>query len=241
MSGVVSIVRVAWVTGAAGGLGRALVEQLRVEGWRVVAGVHREQPFTEEEHLWPLPADVTDRRAVQAAAEKIIARWQRIDLLVNNAGVTADHLSWQLGEADWDRVMDVNLKGAFLCSQAVLRPMLRQREGSIVNLASFSARSGPVGQANYAASKAGLIGLTQSLAREVGSRNVRVNAVLPGVLRTPMTARLSEERLAELTAANALGRLNSPVEVARFVTLLASMESVSGQVFQLDSRCARWT
>jgi 3-oxoacyl-[acyl-carrier protein] reductase len=155
--------------------------------------------------------------------------------------VTADALSWQLSEEDWDRVLAVNLKGAFLCAQAALRPILRQRNGHIINIGSFSGRAGQLGQANYAAAKAGLIGLTESLAKEVGSRNVRVNAVLPGVLPTSMTAKLSEAQLAEYAAANALGRINSLTEVAQFIVFLATMQNVSGQVFQLDSRIARWT
>jgi 3-oxoacyl-[acyl-carrier protein] reductase len=119
--------------------------------------------------------------------------------------------------------------------------MLKQRDGHIINISSFSARCGPAGQANYAAAKAGLIGLTTSLAREAGSRNIRVNAVLPGVLPTPMTAGLSEARLRELAAANGLGRLNSAAEVARFIAFLATTQNISGQLFQLDSRIGRWT
>ena len=119
--------------------------------------------------------------------------------------------------------------------------MLRQRGGHIINIGSFSGRAGQRGQANYAAAKAGLIGLTESLAKEVGSRNLRVNAILPGVLPTPMTAKLSETQLADYVAANALGRINSLSEVAEFIVFLATMQNVSGQVFQLDSRIARWT
>jgi 3-oxoacyl-[acyl-carrier protein] reductase len=119
--------------------------------------------------------------------------------------------------------------------------MLRQRDGHIINIASFAGRAGAGGQSNYAAAKAGLLGLTQSLAREVGSCNVRVNAVLPGVLPTPMTARLTPGQWAALTGANVLGRINSLSEVARFLVFLAGMKNVSGQVFQLDSRIAPWT
>lgn len=160
---------------------------------------------------------------------------------MNNAGVTADQPAWQISDADWDRVIAVNLKGAFLCSREVLPVMLRQQDGHIINIASFSARQGTRGQANYAAAKAGLIGLTESLAREVGGDNVRVNAVLPGVMRTGMTARLTEVQLTELASANLLGRLNSIEEVAGFVAFLASLRNVSGQLFQLDSRISRWT
>jgi 3-oxoacyl-[acyl-carrier protein] reductase len=175
---------------------------------------------------------------VRRAVADVLARWGRIDALVNNAGVTADQGLPQLREADWDHVLDVNLKGAFRCSQAVLRPMLRQREGHILNLGSFAGRVGARGQSAYAAAKAGLMGLTVALAREVGPRNVRVNAVLPGVLPTPLTAGLPPDALARFAAANALCRLNTLDEVARFVVFLAGMQNVSGQLFQLDSRIA---
>ena len=236
-----SVPHVALVTGAAGGLGQALVTEFAHHGWWVVAACHRAPLPPEATQIWPVQLDVTDHRRVAEVVEQTVARWGRLDVLVNNAGTTADQPFWHLTEADWDRVLAVNLKGAFSCSQAALRPMLRQRDGHVINIASFSARSGPRGQANYATAKAGLIGLTQSLAKEVGTRNVRVNAVLPGVLRTPMTAVLTESQLAELAAANALGRLNDLNEVARFVVFLATTRNVSGQLFQLDSRVARWT
>jgi len=229
------------VTGAAGGLGQALVQQFAAQRWRVAAGYHRVAFAGVTESIWSLPLDVTDPTRPVEAVQEIVTRWGRLDVLVNNAGVVADAPLWQLREEDWDAVMAVNLKGAFRVSQAALRPMLQQRAGHILNIASFAARSGPRGQAHYAAAKAGLVGLTQSLAREVGSCNVRVNAVLPGVLPTPMTARLDDAVLQEFTRANALGRLNSVAEVARFVVFLAAMQNVSGQLFQLDSRIGRWT
>ena len=229
------------ITGAAGGLGRALVNAFTAQGWRVAAAYHSQTALKESEQVRPVQVDVTNRVQVREVFEQVEKRWGRIDVLINNAGVTADRLSWQMEEGDWDRVLDVNLKGAFLCSQAVLRRMLGRREGHIVNISSFAARHGPRGQAGYAAAKAGLLGLTESLAREAGSRNVRVNAVLPGLLRTSMTAKLTEDQLNELTEANALRRLNSVEEAARFVVFLATTQNISGQIFQLDSRIARWT
>jgi len=229
------------VTGAAGGLGQALAQQFAAQGWRVAAGSHRGGCADLTDSIWSLPLDVTDHARAEGAVQEIVARWGRLDVLVNNAGAVADAPIWQLHEADWDAVMAVNLKGAFRVSQAALHPMVQQRDGHILNIASFAARAGPRGQAHYAAAKAGLVGLTQSLAREVGSHNVRVNAVLPGVLPTPMTARLDDAVVQEFTRANALGRLNSVAEVARFVVFLAAMQNVSGQLFQLDSRIARWT
>jgi 3-oxoacyl-[acyl-carrier protein] reductase len=229
------------ITGAAGGLGRGLVAEFAAQGWRVAAAYHSSKLCAESDSLWPAQLDVADRDQVQAVMKQLLARWGRVDALINNAGVTADSPIAQMSSDDWDRVLEVNLKGAFLCSQAVLPAMLKQRDGHIINIASFSARHGHRGQANYAAAKAGLIGLTESLAKEVGSRNIRVNAILPGVLPTPMTAKLTEAQLNDLPAANALGRLNSLAEVARFVAFLATTQNISGQMFQLDSRVGRWT
>ncbi|MBI3880230.1 MAG: SDR family NAD(P)-dependent oxidoreductase [Verrucomicrobia bacterium] len=231
---------VALVTGAAGGLGCALVSEFAARGWRVAAAHHHATPHAETESLWPVALDVTDRARVEEVVSQLLARWGRVDALINNAGVTEDALLAQLDEAAWDRVLDVNLKGAFLCSQAVLRAMMKRRDGHILNLGSFVARVGRAGQANYAAAKAGLIGLTESLAKEVGSRNVRVNVILPGVLATPMTAKLSGENLRALAEENALGRTNTVGEVARFAAFLAGTQNISGQVFQLDSRIGRW-
>ena len=233
--------RVALITGASGGLGSALVAEFLAQSWRVVAGFHCENTHTETDRLWPLRLDVTSRASVEDAVAQVTSGWQRIDLLINNAGITADNLSWQITDDGWQSVLDVHLKGAFLCTQAVLRPMLKQRDGHILNIASFSARTGNCGQANYAAAKAALLGLTTSLAKEVGSRNVRVNAILPGVLPTPMTASLTSEQLADFANANALGRINDLAEVARFAAFIAGTQNISGQFFQLDSRIARWT
>jgi len=231
--------KVALITGAAGGLGRGLVAEFVAQGWRVVATHYRSAIQEETDQIWPVKLDVTDRDQTQSVVKQLLARWGRVDSLVNNAGVSADGLVSQMSDDDWDRVVDVNLKGAFLCSQAVLPMMLKQRDGHIINIASFAAR-GQRGQANYAAAKAGVIGLTEALAKEVGSRNVRVNAILPGVLPTPMTANLTEAQLNELAAANALRRLNSVTEVARFTAFLATTQNISGQVFPLDSRVGRW-
>ncbi len=232
--------RVALITGAAGGLGQALVAEFVAQGWRVAAGWHRSAAGAEGELVWPVKLDVTNQAGAEQAVSQVLERWGRVDLLLNNAGCTADQLAWQITDENWQRVLDVNLKGAFLCSQAVVRPMIKQRSGQILNLASLAGRQGARGQASYAAAKAGLIGLTESLAKELGSRNIRVNAVLPGVLPTPMTAGLTANQWAAFAAANALGRLNAVAEVARFIAFLASTENISGQLFQLDSRIGRW-
>ena len=236
-----SSAKVVLVTGAAGGLGQGLVSEFAAQGWRVAAAHHHSPSQSATESIFLLQLDVIHRAQAEDAVSQILTRWGRLDVLVNNAGITHDQPLWQIHEADWDNLIAVNLKGAFNCAQAALRPMLKQREGHIINLTSFSGRAGQRGQATYAAAKSGLFGLTASLAKEVGSRNVRVNAVLPGVLPTAMTARLKEKQLAELAAANALHRVNSIAEVARFVVFLATLQNVSGQLFQLDSRVARWT
>lgn len=229
----------ALVTGAAGGLGHELVKAFAAQGWRVASGFHS-TPVEESGRIHAIPLNVTSRESVGQAVKKILSAWGHIDALVNNAGVTADQLLVQMSDDEWERALAVNLKGAFLCSQAVARAMIKRRDGHIINIASHSGRAGQRGQANYAAAKAGLLGLTASLAKELGGRNVRVNAVLPGVLPTPMTAALTEAQLAAYAAANALGRLNDAAEVARFVAFLATTRNISGQIFPLDSRVARW-
>jgi 3-oxoacyl-[acyl-carrier protein] reductase len=232
---------VALVTGAAGGLGGAMVEELLAQGWRVAAGWHH-QPVTQSHPaLLPVPLDVTSAASVQTAVQRITERWQRLDLLINNAGLACDSLLAQMTPAEWDAVLAVNLKGAFLCARAVLPWMQQQRAGHILNISSHAARAGTRGQANYAAAKAGLLGLTLSLAREAAPFDVRVNAVLPGVLPTGMTHQLNEAQLRSLAEANLLRRLNDLPEVARFIVFLAGMKNVSGQIFQLDSRINSWT
>ncbi|MFM7816653.1 MAG: SDR family oxidoreductase [Verrucomicrobiota bacterium] len=232
--------RVALVTGAAGGLGSGIVTELARQGWSVAAGWHRHEPAHPMGDGVSVPLDVTDVGSVQRAVDGVLERWGRIDLLVNTAGIVSDALLARMEDPMWDRVLDVNLDGAFRCARAVARPMLRQREGHILNITSYGGRVGRAGQANYAASKAALFGLTQSLARELGSRNVRVNAVSPGFLRTGLVADLTEEQLSAQARANTLGRLNEIEEVARFVAFLAGMRNVSGQIFQLDSRITPW-
>lgn len=218
--------RTAVITGSEGDLAKSICAELKQAGFAVVA---------------PARADLDVTNA--ASVKTLFASVKQIDLLVNNAGVCRDGFIVKMEEADFDHVVDVNLKGAFLVSQAAVKLMAKQRHGHIVNIGSYSALSGPAGQTNYAAAKAGLIGLTQSLAKEYGARNVRVNCVLPGFLETKMTRHLLEDaaRRESLMSAHELGRLNTPGDVARFIVFLHSMENVSGQVFQLDSRVRRWT
>ena len=235
------VIPVVLITGAGGGLGQALVTAFGKDGWKVAAG-YRTLPALPGANSYRLfQLDVIDKNQSEKVVEQILQEWGQIDCLVNNAGLIADSLSWQIDDADYQKVLDVNLKGAFFCMQAVSMQMIKQRNGHIINIGSYSGRRGTAGQAHYSASKAGLVALGESLAKEIGSRNVRVNTVLPGLLPTRMTAGLTPEQLKDLVGENVLRRINSLEEVARFIAFLAKMQNVSGQVFQLDSRIAKWT
>lgn len=216
---------VALLTGGEGDLARAIGAEFKQAGFNVLAPGRTE-------------LDVLDSASVRHYLGKLV----RLDLLVNNAGVSRDASITKMTAEDFDHVLDVNLKGAFLVSQVAVKLMSRQRYGHIVNISSYSALSAPAGQANYAAAKAGLIGLTYSIAREYGAHNVRTNCVLPGFLETKMTRQLLADAAfcEDLMNKHALGRLNTTQDVARFMVFLHSMQNVSGQVFQLDSRVRRW-
>lgn len=231
---------VAIVTGAAGHLGLALVRALAGAGWRVTAAGHRRLPDLAHEHVRPARCDVTDAAALAALVEETVARHGRLDAFIANAGVARDATLPRLAVADWDAVLAVNLRGAFLGARAALRPMLRQRDGHLLFIGSHAARLGGAGRSAYAAAKAGLIGLAQSLAREVGGRNIRVNVLLPGVLPGGLTAGLTAEQLAALAAPAALGRLNDPGEVAALAVQWLATRNVSGQVIAADSRIMPW-
>lgn len=240
------------ITGAAGGLGKALASEFFGRGWHVIEAVRTRADSPPGEALPQrltdagqpsravLTMDVTDTKQIEAGMARVGATGP-LHCLVANAGVASDALSWQISDEEWAHVLDVNLKGAFLCLRAAARLMAKQRDGHLIMISSHAGRAGARGQASYAAAKAGLIGMTQSIARELGSRNVRANAVMPGVLETKMTARLKPEQMQAFASANALGRINSLNEVAQFVSFLAGMQNVSGQVFQLDSRITPWS
>jgi NAD(P)-dependent dehydrogenase (short-subunit alcohol dehydrogenase family) len=216
--------RVAVITGGAGDLAQGIAAELREQQMTVHAPGR----------------DLLDVSAPESVA-RFFSTLERVDLLINNAAIREDALCAQMMVEQWDRVIATDLRGAFLCSQAVTRKMAAQRSGHVINIGSFSAQIGNVGQANYAAAKAGLIGLTQSLAREFGKRNVRVNCVLPGFLETKFTMGMASQYREAALQMHELRRFNTVEEAARFIAFLDTMQFASGQVFQLDSRLARWT
>ncbi len=223
------------VTGGSRGIGRAIVETLAKEG-AFVAFTYRGSTEAAQalaaaysDQVIPYQADVTDGPRAEAIIEELTKRYGRLDGLVNNAGITQDNLLLRLSETQWDAVIETNLKGPFLYTKAALKPMLRQRKGSIVNVSSIVGISGNPGQSNYAAAKAGLIAFTKSLAKEVGSRNIRVNAIAPGFIQTDMTTHLPSEAWQSRIA---LGRLGKPEEIASVCAFLLSEAAsyVTGEV-----------
>lgn len=239
------ITRVALVTGAARGIGRAIALALAQPGLTlylndVVIGEEAEKTRNEVENKGAdarlLQFNVADTTATQAGIDRIIQESGRLDLLVNNAGITRDNLVMRMKEADWDQVLEVNLKGAYNCIRAAAKPMIKQRGGRIINISSVVGVMGNPGQANYVASKAGLIGLTKAVARELASRNITVNAVAPGFIETEMTAALPEKVRAEMQAQIPLNRFGTPEEVAQAVVFLAGDAAayMTGQVLHVN-------
>jgi 3-oxoacyl-[acyl-carrier protein] reductase len=233
--------RTALVTGSTRGIGRAIAEALAGAGARV-AVVGREQAKAAEAATaigagaQGFGADVTDPASIIALVDGVEKAFGQIDILVNNAGLTRDNILFRIKDDDWDTVLDANLRGAFLAIRATSRGMIKRRWGRIVNIASIVGITGNKGQANYAASKAGLIGLTKSVAKELGSRNVLVNAVAPGFIETDMTAAMTPEARAALAGQIPLERLGSPRDIAGVVTFLASdyASYITGQTLVVD-------
>ena len=237
--------QVAIVTGAGRGIGHSIALRLAAEGCRVAVVSRTEQNAskTAEEinakHMGLAQAyavDVADHTAVKALAERILTDFTRVDILINNAGLTRDGLSMRMSEADWVIVIDTNLKGAFNFIQAVERPMMKQRSGRIINIASVAGLMGNAGQANYAASKAGLIGLTKTIARELATRGVTCNAVAPGFIATDMTDVLSQEIKDGVVKAIPMGKFGEVDDIAAAVAFLASAEAkyITGQCLTVD-------
>ena len=237
--------KIALVTGAGRGIGRSVALALGSAGAKVVVNYNSSEEAAREV-VGAIESDGGEAKAVKADVSKpqdvddmvnnMVKEWGRIDILVNNAGIARDNLMMRMSQEEWDAVMDTNLRSAYFCSRAVLRPMLRNRWGRIISISSVVGLTGNAGQANYAAAKAGLIGFTKSLAREVGSRNITANAVAPGFIQTDITAGLSDDIKAAALKNIPAEKFGEPEDVANVVLFLASdlASYVTGQVVNVD-------
>lgn len=236
--------RVALVTGAGRGIGKAVALTLAQAGAKVAALSRTESNAHEVAHAieaqggtaLPLALDVAQPESAETAIEQTLQRFERLDILINNAGITRDTLLLRMKDEDWDSVLEVNLNGAFRFTRAVLKPMMRQRWGRIVNIASVVGLTGNVGQANYTSAKAGLIAFTKTVALEMGTRNITCNAIAPGLIETDMTQNLSDQVKAYALQRIPLGRFGTPEEVAHGVLFLCSdfASYITGQVLVID-------
>ncbi|TCN25653.1 3-oxoacyl-[acyl-carrier-protein] reductase [Mesobacillus foraminis] len=233
------------VTGASRGIGREVALELAREGANVAinyAGSEAKAAEVAEEiktmgrEAIVIQADVSNPEAVDAMVKETIEVFGKLDILVNNAGITKDNLLMRMKESDWDDVININLKGVFLCTKAVTRQMMKQRCGRIINISSIVGVSGNAGQANYVAAKAGVIGLTKTTAKELATRGITVNAVAPGFITTDMTDKLNDDTKAEMLKQIPLGKLGEPSDVAKTVAFLASEDSryMTGQTLHVD-------
>ena len=235
--------KVALVTGGSRGIGRAISLALAAHGARVAVNYASNAAAAEEtvreigaEQATAIAGDVSDPAAAAKIVEGTIVAYGRIDILVNNAGVTADGLILRMSEADWDKVIDTNLKGTFSVTKAAIRPMVRQRFGRIINVSSVAGIVGNAGQANYSAAKAGIIGFTKAIAKEVASRGITANVIAPGFVDTEMTASLTDAQREEIMRLVAAGRTGTPQDVAPAAVFLASDEAayITGHVLTVD-------
>ena len=237
--------KAAIVTGASRGIGREIALHLANEGAKVVVNYSGSKDKADEVveliknaggEAFAVQADVSNQESVKKMIDETIATFGSIDILVNNAGITRDNLLMRMKEEEWDDVININLKGVFLCTKGVTRQMMRQRAGKIVNVASIVGVSGNPGQANYVAAKAGVIGLTKTTAKELATRNINVNAVAPGFITTDMTEALSEDVQKQMLANIPLGKLGSPENVAKTVLFLLSEDAayITGQTIHVD-------
>ncbi len=232
------------ITGSARGIGFAIAERFAsAQATVIVIDLSVEQVDKAVQSLksqggkaFGYIGNVTDSQAIEELFARIVAEHGAIDTLINNAGVTRDNLMLRMKEAEWDLVMNINLKGTFICTQKVFKHMMKARRGSIINIASVIGLMGNAGQANYAASKGGIIALTKSSAKEFASRNVRVNAVAPGFIETEMTAALSDDVRASYAKVIPLGKMGTPADIAKLCLFLASAESsyITGQTIAVD-------
>jgi 3-oxoacyl-[acyl-carrier protein] reductase len=238
--------RVILITGASRGIGRAIALKMANPGVVLLLNHYDPTPEMAQQTLKDVEAkgatgrigyfNVADFKEVQGQIETLLKEFGRIDVLINNAGITRDTLLMRMKEEDWDRVLSINLKGVFNCTQTVIRSMIKQKSGKIVNVASVVGAMGNAGQANYAASKAGVIGFTKSVAKEVAARDIQVNAIAPGFIDTEMTAVLSEAVRQEFLRSIPMGRSGLPEEVAELVAFLVSPASnyITGQVIHIN-------
>jgi|SRR5665213_70925 len=236
--------RIALVTGASRGIGRACALELAKTGTRVALAARQAGKLEEVAaeirasggEAFVVAIDINDHASIKESFGKVAKEFGRIDILVNNAGVTKDGLALRMKPDDWNLVLQTNLTGAFYCIQQVISPMMRERWGRIVNISSVVGEAGNAGQANYVASKAGLIGLTKSLAQELGSRNITVNAVAPGFIETDMTHGLKDDLKAKITQGIPLGRIGRPDEVAAAVRFLCGEDAgyITGNIIDVN-------
>jgi 3-oxoacyl-[acyl-carrier protein] reductase len=236
--------QIALITGGNAGIGKAIAQLFASQGAHVIIlGTNQtkgDQVVAEINQLAHknsatfIQVDVANHQAVNDAIEKILQQHGRIDVLVNNAGITRDQLLMKMSEEDWDRVMDVNAKSCYNTCKALVRSMMKQRKGKIINISSVVGLMGNAGQTNYAASKAAIIGFTKALAKEVASRNILVNCIAPGYIATDMTAGLNEEQQKGILAAIPLNRMGAPEDIAKAALFLAVADYITGQVFTID-------
>jgi len=236
--------KVAIVTGASRGIGEAIAKQLSSCGAKIILiARNSDQLVAVKETIISnggiaesIAGDVSNLNSISEIVTNTIDKWGRIDILVNNAGIARDNIIMRMKEDEWDSVMNINLKGCFNGIKSVARPMIKNKAGRIINITSVIGQIGNAGQSNYAASKAGIMGLTKSMAKELGSRNITVNAVAPGYITTDMTNELNDEVKEQMKSSIPLGRLGTPDDVANLVCFLASDEAgyITGQTFNVD-------
>lgn len=233
--------KVVLITGGTRGIGAQTALAFAKAGSRVIINARHEMPSDLEQQLTDLgaqptflPADLSDSEAAEKLAKDAWAKYQQIDVLVNNAGINKDKLLIGMKTSDFDDVMNVNVRGPFVLTKAILKKMYKQRSGAIINLASVVGLHGNAGQANYAASKAAIIGLTKTVARESAMRGIRCNAVAPGMIKSDMTAKLSDRVQKQIKSQIPLGRFGQPQEVAQTILFLAQNDYVTGQTFVVD-------
>ena len=236
--------KVAIITGASRGIGKAIATQLSICGAKIILTARNPKGLNAVKdsinsnggQAEAILSDVSSMSSLAELAANTIDKFGQIDILVNNAGITHDNIIMRMKEEDWDSVLNINLKGCFNGIKAVTRPMIKNKGGRIINIASVIGQIGNTGQSNYAASKAGVIGLTKSMAKELGTRNITVNAVAPGYISTDMTNKLSEDLKEKIKSSIPLGRLGTPHDVANLVCYLASEEAgyITGQTFNVD-------